>query len=311
MKQRQETDRVEAEAVRAFNRFYTRQIGLLEEGLLKSDFSLTEVRILYELAHREGLTASDLSRDLGIDPGYVSRILRKFEDKAYVSRRPAHHDARQSLLSLTEAGRAAFLPLDRASQAEVLAMLAALHPAARQDLLRAMRRIRHLLAPDENPNEPFILRGLAPGDIGWITHRQGILYATEFGWDERFEALVAEIAGAFVSNFDSRRERCWIAERQGEVVGSVFLAKADEETAKLRLLYVEPAARGLGIGSRLVDECIRFARASGYRRIGLWTNDVLVSARRIYESRGFQLRKEEKHHSFGKDLVGQNWERDL
>ncbi len=297
--------------VRDFNRFYTRQIGLLEEGLLRSEFSLTEARVLYELAHRDGLTATDLGRDLGLDAGYLSRLLKKFEMRGLVARSPSGTDARQAVLALTQAGREAFGPLNRASQSEIAAMLDRLTAGEREALVSAMGTIRRLLEGGPGPKVPYVLRPHQPGDIGWIVRRQGLLYHEEYGWDETFEALVAEIAGAFVRTFDPKRERSWIAEREGEIVGSVFLVRQSDEVAKLRLLYVEPAARGLGIGRRLVEECIRFARAKGYRTLTLWTNDVLVSARRIYETAGFRLVREERHHSFGKDLVGQYWDLDL
>jgi DNA-binding MarR family transcriptional regulator/GNAT superfamily N-acetyltransferase len=291
--------------VRRFNRFYTRQIGLLDEGLLNSAFTLTEVRILYELAHHQGLRAVDITRALDIDTGYLSRILKKFEARGLVARTPSETDAREAILALTEQGRRAFEPIDQASHTQVAAMLARLSPAQRSRLVDAMSTIQHLL---DNTGSQYILRPLASGDIGWIIHRHGVLYAEEYGWDETFEALVAEIAGAFVRTFDPAWENCWVAERQGDIVGSVFLVRDSDEVAKLRLLYVEPAARGLGIGRRLVEECLRFARTKGYRRVTLWTNDVLVSARRIYEASGFRLVKEEPHRSFGKDLVGQYWE---
>jgi len=298
-------------AIRAFNRFYTRQIGLLAEGLLNSRFSLTEVRVLYELAHREGLTATDLGRDLGLDAGYISRILKRFEVQGFVDRNPSPTDARQSVLALTAAGQEAFQPLNRASHDQITALLAALSKSQREELVRAMGAIQRLLGGNPEPKAPYILRPYEAGDIGWITHRQGLIYAQEYGWDETFEALVAEIAAAFVKNHDPKHERCWIAEREGEIVGSVFVVKQSDEIAKLRLLYVEPSARGLGIGQRLVNECIRFARAKGYKVLTLWTNDVLTSARRIYQAAGFRLVAEERHHSFGKDLVGQNWDLDL
>jgi DNA-binding MarR family transcriptional regulator/GNAT superfamily N-acetyltransferase len=298
-------------AIRAFNRFYTRQIGLLAEGLLDSEFSLTEVRVLYELAHRDRLTATDLGRDLGLDAGYVSRILKKFEARNLVERTQSPADARQAMLALTPAGHEAFQPLNQASHDQIAAVLTALPAPQRVELVRAMGTVQRLLDGNPEPKVPYILRPHQVGDLGWITHRQGVLYAQEYGWDETFEALVAEIAAAFVKNYDPRHERCWIAEREGEVVGSVFVVRQSDEIAKLRLLYVEPSARGLGIGQRLVDECIRFARARRYKVLTLWTNDVLVSARRLYEASGFKLVAEERHHSFGKDLVGQNWDLDL
>jgi DNA-binding MarR family transcriptional regulator/GNAT superfamily N-acetyltransferase len=299
------------DAVRAFNRFYTRQIGLLDEGLLQSAFSLTEARVLYELAHRDGLTATDLGRDLGLDAGYVSRLLKKFERDDLISRSTLVSDARQSSIALTPAGRNAFAPLNKGSHDQVAALLDRL-PASEQDrLVKSMRTVQALLDESAEPKIPYLLRPLQIGDIGWITRRQGLLYAQDYGWDETYEALVAEILAAFVKSFDPKWERSWIAERDGEVVGSVFVVRKSPEVAKLRLLYVEPSARGLGIGARLVDECIAFARAKGYKTLTLWTNDILGSARRIYQAAGFKLIDEERHHSFGKDLVGQTWDLDL
>lgn len=297
--------------VRGFSRFYTRLVGLLNEGMLKSEYSLTEVRILYELAHRDGLSASDLVRELGLDAGYLSRVLKRFEARGLLVRSPAPQDARQTLLALTPAGRKAFRPLDRASRDEIAQMLQALGAPERDRLVKSMLAIERLLGERAEPAVPYMLRPLQSGDIGWITHRQGVLYNQEYGWDETFEALVAQILAKFVEEFDPGRERAWVAEREGEVVGSVFVVKESDTVAKLRLLYVEPSARGLGIGRRLVDECVAFARAKGYKRMVLWTNDVLASARRIYQAAGFQLVEQENHHSFGKDLVGQNWALDL
>ena len=295
-------------AVRRFSRFYTRRLGLLDKGLLKSEFSLTEGRILYELAHRQGLTASGLVQQLGLDAGYLSRILKRFESRGFIRRRTSSADARQALLSLTDAGRNVFEPLDRGAQEQVAAMLAKLTSDEVGSLVGAMENIERLLDEPGSSTERYSLRAHRVGDIGWVAHRQGLLYAQEYGWDGTFEALVAEIAAGFVKNFDPKWERCWIAERGGAIVGSAFLVRQSEVVAKLRLLFVEPEARGLGIGRRLVDECIRFAREKGYTTLALWTNDVLVSARRIYEAAGFRLVEEERHHSFGKDLVGQNWE---
>jgi DNA-binding MarR family transcriptional regulator/GNAT superfamily N-acetyltransferase len=295
-------------AVRGFNRFYTRQLGLLEEGLHKSAFSLTEARVLYELAHREAATASDLAHDLAIDAGYLSRMLAKFETRRLITRTRSQRDGRQTVVGLTPAGRKAFAPLNQASHDQIGAMLRPLRPPDRSRLVGSMRTIADLLAGAPQRGLPYVLRDLHSGDIGWIVHRQGILYAEEYGWDQTFEALVAEIAAAFVKTYDPKKERCWIAEREREIVGSVFLVRDSDAVAKLRLLYVEPPARGLGIGRRLVEECMVFARARGYRTLTLWTNDVLVSARRIYQAVGFKLIKVERHHSFGKDLVGQNWE---
>ncbi|MDX8433342.1 bifunctional helix-turn-helix transcriptional regulator/GNAT family N-acetyltransferase [Mesorhizobium abyssinicae] len=299
------------DAVRAFNRFYTRQIGLLDEGLLKSPFSLTEARVLYELAHHDGLVASDLVRDLGLDAGYVSRLLKKFEERGLVERAATEADARRSSIALTQAGRDAFAPLNKDSHAQVQALLDKLPPAEQDRLVKAMGTVQRLLGDQPEPRVPYVLRPMQVGDIGWVTRRQGLIYAQDYGWDETYEALVAEILAEFVRKFDPKWERAWIAEREGEVVGSVFLVRKSDAVAKLRLLYVEPSARGLGIGKRLVDECIGFARAKGYRTLTLWTNDILVSARRIYQAAGFELAEEERHHSFGKDLVGQTWNLEL
>jgi DNA-binding MarR family transcriptional regulator/N-acetylglutamate synthase-like GNAT family acetyltransferase len=298
-------------AVRRFTRFYTRHIGVLREGLHASPFSLTQARVLYELANRAGPTAADIARDLGLDAGYLSRILRGFAQRGFLARARSQQDGRQSHLSLTPAGRAAFAPLDRASHDEVAAMLAPLSEGAQARLIGAMATVERLLGERWPAAAPYLLRPHQEGDMGWVVSRHGALYAQEYHWNMEFEALVAEIVAAFVRNFDARRERCWIAEIEGAPVGSVFLVKQSDEIAKLRLLLVEPQARGLGIGARLVAECIRFARLCGYRRLTLWTNDVLVSARRIYQAAGLRLVAEEKHHSFGHDLVGQNWELDL
>ena len=297
-----------ASTVRSFNRFYTRQIGVLHEHLLESEFSLTEVRILYELAHRADLTTSDLCRELGLNAGYLSRVISGFEKKGLVVKSRSATDARVAHLELTDLGRKTFAPLNQASQREVIAMLERLPQSAQHQLVDAMEQIRTLLS---DPEPGFILREPQPGDMGWIVHRQAVLYAREFGWNAEYEALVAEIVAKFVREFDPKRERCWIAEKDGNPVGSVFVVRQDDATAKLRLLAVEASARGLGIGHRLVDECIRFARYAGYRKLVLWTNSVLTDARRIYEKAGFTLVEEEPHHSFGKDLIGQNWALDL
>lgn len=298
------------EDVRRFNRFYTRQIGVLQEGLLHSEYSLAEVRVLYELAHRDQPTASELAKDLNLDAGYLSRILRGFKKKNLIQRRPSATDGRQSLLSLTEEGRAAFSVLSDRSHAEIAAMLGRLSARQQHRLLGAMHTIQDLLDKPQ-PRVSYLLRPHQPGDMGWVVHRQGLLYNQEYGWDQSFEALVAEIVAKFIQNFDPQSERCWIAERDGEVVGSVFLVRHTQQVAKLRLLYVEPSARGLGIGRRLVQECSRFARQVGYHKITLWTNSVLEAARNIYIQEGYRLVKEEPHHSFGQDLVGETWELDL
>ena len=296
------------DAVRRFNRFYTRQIGVLEEGLLSSPFSLPEARVLYELAHRDQPTATELCKELRLDAGYLSRILRGFARRGLLTRRPSHSDARRSLLALTPDGRSAFVLLDQAARDQIGAMLEPLSDSGRGRLLQAMRTIETLLGAAPEPGAPYLLRTHQPGDLGWIVHRHGVLYAEEYGFDEQFEALVAEIVAQFARHHDPRRERCWIAERDGAPVGSVMLVRQSEEVAKLRLLLVEPAARGLGIGARLVQECERFARRAGYRTITLWTNSVLHAARRIYEHAGYRLVREEAHHSFGRDLIGETWE---
>ena len=296
-----------AAGVRAFNRFYTRRIGVLQEGLLRSPFSLAEARVLYELAQRARPTASELGQALGLDAGYLSRILAGFESRGLVGRRPSPSDGRRSLLRLTAKGHRAFASLDRRSQVETAALLAPLTADEQGRLVGALRTVERLLGGARAAGNPYVLRPPRPGDMGWVVHRHAVLYASEYGWDERFEALVAGIGAKFVAGHDPARERCWIAERDGEIVGSVLLVRQSRTVAKLRLLLVEPAARGHGIGARLVDECIAFARQAGYRRIMLWTNDVLHAARRLYEKAGFRLLRAEPHHSFGHDLVGETW----
>jgi DNA-binding MarR family transcriptional regulator/N-acetylglutamate synthase-like GNAT family acetyltransferase len=297
---------IEVDAVRRFTRFYTRQIELLSETLLSSGFTLAEARVLYELAQRPGVAASTLSRDLDLDPGYLSRILKSFEARCFLGRTASEEDGRRAAIHLTPAGRAAFAPLDAASAAQVSRLLDRLPQRSRAELVQAMGSVERLLSGDA-ATPPIVLRRHRVGDLGWIAHRQGLLYAAEYGWDATFEALVAEILAGFVRSHDPERERAWIAEREGSVLGSVFLVRQSEETAKLRLLYVEPAARGLGLGARLVDACIGFAREAGYRALTLWTNDVLVAARRIYLAAGFELAGTERHRSFGQDLVGETW----
>lgn len=301
------------EAVRRFNRFYTQQIGVLREGLLRSPFSLTEARVIYEIAHHEQTTATHLSGELGLDAGYLSRILRGFEKRGLIEKRPSEADARRNLVSLTDDGARAFSELNAASRSEIEAMLGGLTGGERDRLLGAMEAIEGLLTAPPEHRVPYIIRPHQPGDMGWVVQRHGVLYNREYGWDETFEALVAEIVARFVREYDPKRERCWIAEREGRNVGSVFLVRHPEreDVARLRLLLVEPEARGLGIGTRLVSECGRLARQVGYRRITLWTNSVLDDARRIYEQAGYVLVGEEAHYSFGHDLVGQNWEMEL
>jgi DNA-binding MarR family transcriptional regulator/GNAT superfamily N-acetyltransferase len=274
------------ELVRAFNRFYTRQIHLLQEGVLDSPLSLTEARVLFELAHRENPTATEVGAELGLDPGYLSRILDAFVRRGYVKKHSGQ-DRRQRHLALTPKGRKSFVELDRKSNQETAAMLAKLSDADQSQLIAAMKTIENILEP--KPPAPVTLRSHRPGDIGWITHRHGVLYAQEYGWDEKFEALVAGIAAKFIENLDPAREHCWMAEHNGDIIGSVTLVKKSKTVAKLRMLYVEPRARGLGAGSRLVKECIAFAREKGYRKITLWTHSILLAARRIYEREGFRL----------------------
>jgi DNA-binding MarR family transcriptional regulator/GNAT superfamily N-acetyltransferase len=293
------------EAVRRFNRFYTRQIGVLQEGLLQSPFSLTEARVLYELAARPGVTASELAADLELDAGYLSRILRGFGARGLITRTRSEVDGRQSHLRLTERGAMVFAPLDQASRREVGTLLGRLSEPQQSDLLRAMGRIEAALGA---PAPPCILRPHRPGDMGWVVHRHGALYAEEYGWDERFEALVAGIVARFIERYQPARDRCWIAEQDGANLGSVFLVEHDVEVAKLRMLLVEPSARGAGIGARLIAECERFAREAGYRRITLWTNSILLAARHLYRKAGYRLVAEEPHHSFGHELVGETWE---
>jgi DNA-binding MarR family transcriptional regulator/GNAT superfamily N-acetyltransferase len=304
-----ETDLFEhVEAVRRFNRFYTQKIGVLHEGLLSSPFSLTEVRVLYELAHRQHPTASELARDLGLDAGYLSRVLHSFKKRGLIDRKSSDTDGRQSLLWLTEEGKQTFVPLNARSRDEIGAMLSNLSSDGQKHLIEAMQAIEKLLGAQPEKKSSYLLRPHQPGDMGWVVHRHGVLYSQEYGWDEQFEALVAEIVANFIKHYDPKQERCWIAEKDDEIVGSVFLVKKSKTVAKLRLLLVEPKARGLGIGKRLVGECVRFARQVGYKKIMLWTNSVLHAARHIYEEAGFSLVHEEPHHSFGEGLVGQTWE---
>jgi DNA-binding MarR family transcriptional regulator/GNAT superfamily N-acetyltransferase len=297
------------QVVRRFNRFYTRQIGVLGEGLLKSPYSLTEVRVLYELAHHHQTTPSQLCSELRLDPGYLSRILHKFEKLRLLNRKPSKEDGRQSLLFLTTAGRNTFARLDAQSSDEVARMLANVSAAHQASLIKAMNTIQEILEPANTSKTPYLLRQHQPGDMGWVVHRHGVLYSQEYGYDEHFEALVAQIVAHFVENYDPKRERCWIAEKDGDIVGSVFLVKKSASTSKLRLLLVEPSARGLGIGKRLVSECIRFARQARYKKMMLWTQSELVGARKIYEQAGFKLVKREAHQSWSRDdLVSETWE---
>lgn len=295
-------------AVRRFNRFYTQRMGVLHEGHLSSPYSLSEVRVLYELAHREKPTASELGRELGLDAGYLSRMLRGFEKRGFLARKPSEHDGRQSLLSLTRKGQEAFAALNTRSSEEVGAMLSGLTAEDQRRLVEAMRTLQALLGGGPTEKSPVILRSHQPGDMGWVLHRHGVLYAREYGWGEPFEALVADVVAKFFQRHDPKRERCWIAEKDGENLGSVFLVQQSKTVAKLRLLLVEPKARGLGVGRSLVSECIRFARQAGYKKVTLWTNSLLHAARHLYEEAGFVLVHEEPHPAFGKGSMGQNWD---
>jgi DNA-binding MarR family transcriptional regulator/GNAT superfamily N-acetyltransferase len=267
--------------------------------------------VLYELAHREQPTATNIRKELGLDAGYMSRILCGFERRKLVTREQSKTDERQRFLSLTAKGRKAFAPLDERANRDVAAMLKKLSLTERKQLVDAVQTVGRLLGDKAEPRTPYLLRQHQPGDMGWIVHRQAILYAEEYGWDGTYEALAAEIVAQFIKNYDPKCERCWIAEKDGERVGAVFVAKASDETAKLRLLHVEPEARGLGIGKRLVDECVRFARQAGYQKMTLWTQGILHAARHLYKEAGFRIVREEQHHSFGKDLTAETWELDL
>lgn len=302
------------DAIRAFNRFYTKKAGLLQRGLLDSPYSLTEVRVLYELAHRKDLTASDLTESLGIDPGYLSRMLRRFEKNELITRKRSQGDARSSLLRLTASGRAVFADLNVRQSEQVARMIESVPEESRRNLVASMRTIMTTLGEadsDESTVRELRLRSHRAGDMGWVVSAHGELYAREYGWDERFEALIGEIVVSFIRSFDAERERCWIAELGDERVGSIFLVKDTPEVAKLRLLLVTPAARGRGVGKRLVDECIAFARHAQYRKLTLWTQSVLDAARHIYEARGFRLVREEQHSNFAERLTGQYWELEL
>ena len=298
-------------AVRAFNRAYTRQIGALDQHIHKSPYSLSEARVIYELAHRDELSAKEIGSELGLDAGYLSRIVQNFEEAGLISRKPLASDRRQYQLSLTAKGRQAFARLNSNSQAEVATMLAALSADDRRRLTDAMATIERLFGLRRPPVKPAILRDPRPGDMGWVVQSQGALYASEYGFDATYEALVAEIVAQFITSFDASRERCWIADQGGSPVGSVFLVKHSDDVAKLRLLAVDAVARGQGVGQRLVAECVGFARACGYRRMTLWTQSILVAARKIYQDAGFSLVKSEPHRSFGQNLIGETWEREL
>ncbi len=294
-------------ALRRFNRFYTRKLGVLEEHFLHSPFSLAEARVLYELAQSDRATAKEIGGVLGLDAGYLSRILDRFARARLISRVASPADGRQSLLALTQKGKAAFAPLDRRSRDEIEVMLRALVERDQKRLVQAAATIEALFAGKRESAPAISLRQAKAGDFGWIVSRHGALYAEEYGWNESFEALVAEIVAAFIQEHDAKRERCWIAELDGERAGSVMLVHESDKVAKLRILFVEPEARGHGVGGRLVGECIRFARAAGYRKITLWTQSILTAARAIYLRAGFKKVREAAHASFGKKLVGEYW----
>ncbi|MGZ5846749.1 MAG: bifunctional helix-turn-helix transcriptional regulator/GNAT family N-acetyltransferase [Ramlibacter sp.] len=296
------------EALRGFNRFYTRRVGVLDP-YLGGDLSLTEVRVLYELAHRDQPTASELGRDLGLDAGYLSRILRRFESRHWLERAPSPADARQSLLRLTAAGHQAFAPLQQKSREDAAALLAPLPAARRERAIAAMGTLQRAL--DDGvpaPARTIVLRDPRPGDLGWVVQQHGEIYAREYGYSTEFEALVAEVAAGYLRKFDPAWEKGWIAELDGERVGSVFVVRKSATVAQLRLLILAPQARGLGLGGRLVDECIAFARAKGYRKMVLWTNGQLAAARAIYAGRGFKLVDSEPLDAYGQRLVGETWE---
>jgi DNA-binding MarR family transcriptional regulator/GNAT superfamily N-acetyltransferase len=298
---------------RHFNRMYTRYLGTLNEGLLNSDYSLAEARVLYELANRNAPKASEIAEGLGMDPGYLSRLLGKFERGGLLQKKMSEQDGRFAELVLTTRGKSVFKKLNELSNEQARAALEGLPPTARAEVIHCMQSIEELLMNPDGSRIPYVLRPHRVGDMGWIVYREGLGYAEQYGWDATFEALVANIVSDFITHFEPARERCWIAEVDGRHVGHVFLVKhpSQAHTAKLRLLFVEPSARGTGLGHALVNECVRFARAAGYRKIVLWTQSMLTAAHRIYQGAGFRLLKEESHHSFGHDLVGQEWELDL
>jgi DNA-binding MarR family transcriptional regulator/N-acetylglutamate synthase-like GNAT family acetyltransferase len=300
------------DTVRRFNRFYTRAIGVLHEGWADSPFSLTEARVLYELAHRDRPTATAVRNSLDLDAGYLSRMLSSFEKRGLLKKTPSKNDGRQALLALTPKGAEQFAPLEARTVEQVRGMLGKLSPDAQRQLLTAMQTIENILGPRTSANmvsgSSYLLRPHQPGDLGWVVHRQGVLYAQEYGYDEEFEALAAELVAKFIQRYNPKRERCWIAEKDGQIVGSVFLVSKSKTVSQLRLLYVEPATRGLGIGSRLVAECVRFARHVGYKKVILWTQSELDAARHVYKKAGFRIVKRTPHHHFSKDLVAETWE---
>lgn len=297
--------------LRRFNRFYTRKIGILEDGYLNSSYSLTEAHVLYELANGEHITATQLCHKLGLDAGYMSRLLRRLQNRDLLTKTVSENDGRQYLLSLTSEGQRIFAELNAGADEAVATLLQPQSPETLKRMVHAIGTLETVLGSPQPTKEPYILRPHEPGDMGWVIHRHGVLYNQEYGWDEQFEALAAEVVIAFIRNFDPKRERCWIAEKDGERVGSVFLMKKTETIAQLRLLLVESTARGLGIGKRLVQECTRFARQRGYSKITLWTNSILDTARHIYQQEGYRLIHEAPHSLFGEGLIAQDWELDL
>jgi DNA-binding MarR family transcriptional regulator/N-acetylglutamate synthase-like GNAT family acetyltransferase len=301
-----------AERIRGFNRFYTEKIGVLQEGLLRSPFSLAEARVIYEIANTEACAAAGIGKRLNLDRGYLSRILQRLHKADIVDREASVRDGRERIVSLTRKGRRQFAILNRRSHEEAAAMLRPLALSRQMKLVRALETAQSILdaAPAAN-GARLTLRAHRPGDMGWVVARHGEIYSEEYGWDERFEGLVAGIVAAFIARFDPARERCWIAERDGERVGCVFLVRKSATVAKLRLLLVSPEARGLGLGKRLVEECLAFAKQAGYRQVALWTNSVLDAARHIYEQEGFELIAETRHRQFGPELIGQTWRKRL
>jgi DNA-binding MarR family transcriptional regulator/N-acetylglutamate synthase-like GNAT family acetyltransferase len=295
-------------AVRRFNRFYTQNLGVLRPGWLDSAFSLTEARVLYEIKQCDGVTASNIARDLDLDAGYLSRILRGFHKNGLIRKDISPDDGRRSLLSMTARGRKAFDPLERRTERQVGELLGRLTASEQEHLISAMHAIETMIVSKPKAESEIILDQPQPGDLGWVIARHAELYAQEFGWADNFEGLCAQIVADFVSHFDAKCERCWIAKMDGQNVGSAFLVKDSENVGRLRLLLVDPMARGRGLGTRLTDECIRFARMRGYRGITLWTHQVLTVARHIYESAGFRLTSSEPRHSFGQDVVSEHWD---
>jgi DNA-binding MarR family transcriptional regulator/GNAT superfamily N-acetyltransferase len=302
-------------AVRRFNRFYTRQIGVLRKNFLNSPYSLGEARVLYEIGNGNARTATEIGRTLDLDAGYLSRVLRDFEKRALIRRETSERDARQSHLTLSPRGREAFALLNRLSQRDIGAMLSKLAPARQTQLIAAMNTIERLLGGEDRAKLPerrgYIVREPRHGDFGWIVKRNAEIYAEEYGWTAPFEGVCSQIVADFVNKFDAKRERCWIAEMDGENVGSIMLAKESDDTARIRLLLVDPKARGLGVGARLVNECLRFARRTGYKKITLWTHSVLTAARHIYQKAGFRLMRTERHSSWGRPVISEHWDLQL